>query len=118
MLTAAELAMMRSTQSQRFDLTATVSRPNGTTDNAGGALPSAPTTFDSACCRTPHKSALGEEVEAGAIQGKGLWDITFPALTDARLQDQITIGSQSYEVVKLDAPKSRETARVVLCVER
>lgn len=118
MLTPAELAIMRGTQEMRFDLTATITRPGGTDDGAGGKLPGAPTTFNVPCCRLPHKSAVGEEVEAGTIQGEGLWDISFPALTDVRLQDQITINGHGYEVISPQGPKSRETARVVLCVER
>lgn len=118
MLTAAELAIMRGMQNRRFDLTATITRPSVTDDGAGGTLPGTTTTFTSLCCRAPHKAADGEAVVAGNIQGTGLWDITFPALTDVRGADQITIDGQGYEVISHYAPKSRETARMVLCVER
>ena len=118
MLNAAELAIMRGTQNLRFDLTATISRPGGTDDGEGGTLPGAPTTSTSPCCRIPHKAADREEVIAAQIQGRSVWDISFPALTDVQLQDRITIGDTSYEVISLYGPKSRETARVALCVGR
>lgn len=118
MLTAAELAMMRGTQALRFDLTATVTRPVTTDDGEGGRAPAPPVTFTVPCCVAPRKSAVGEEVEAAKIQGKGLWDITFPALTDVRLTDRLTINGRGYEVINQSAPKSRETARVILAVER
>lgn len=118
MLSATELAMMRATQALTFDLTATITRLVSSDDSAGGQLPSTPTTSTSPCRLAPHRSALSEEVEAALIQGKSLWDITFPALTDVRYQDRITISGQEYEVISRYAPKSRETARTVLCVER
>lgn len=118
MLTDADLAMMRTTQDLTFDLMATITRLVSVDDGAGGQLPATPVTTESPCRLAPHKAADGEELEASAIQGKGLWDITFPALTDVRYQDQITIEGQGYEVISRYAPRSRETARVVLCVER
>jgi hypothetical protein len=119
MLTTAELSIFRSTQVLRFDLTATVTRPAaGTDDGEGGKLPASPTTFTSACCRAAHKAADREEVVAAKIQGRSVWDITFPALTDVRLTDRITIEGKDYEVISLYAPKSRETARMILAVER
>lgn len=118
MLSAGELAIMRGIQNKRFDLTATITRSTGTDDGAGGTLPGSPTTFTSPCCRAPHKASDRENMVAGNIQGSGVWDITFPALTDIRDADRITIDGQGYEVISHYAPKSRETARMVLCVER
>jgi hypothetical protein len=118
MLNSAELAIQRATQNRRFDLVATIERPNGTDDGAGGLLPAAPTTFTSPCCRAPRNSAVGERVEAAKIQGQTVWEITFPALTDVRLEDRIRIEGVGYEVIANFGPKSRETARMVLCVQR
>ena len=101
-----------------FDKTATITRLVNTPDGAGGWLPATPTTSTSVCRLAPHKSALSEELEASLVQGKGIWDITFPALTDIRYADRVTIDEQGYEVISRYAPKSRETARVMLCVER
>lgn len=118
LLTPAELAIFRTTQLMRFDLTATIERPGGTEDSSGGFLPGSPTTFTSPCCITPHRAAQQETLVGAELQGQALWDISFPALTDIKQTDQITVDGQGYEVVSLQAPKSRETARVVLCVER
>ena len=123
LLSDTDLTRMRALQARSFDLTATVTRLVFSDDGAGGQLPGTPTTFTSACRISGHKSALGEQIVAGAMQGAGLWDITFPALTDIRLEDRVTIvhsptDTRSYEVINAYAPKSRETARQVLAVQR
>lgn len=118
MLSASDLARVRAVQALTFDLTATVSHPNYTDDGAGGRLPAAPTTFTVPCRRASHRSTEGETIVAERVQGRELWDITFPAGTDIRQESIITIGSQGYEVVSKRGPRSWETALVVLCVER
>jgi len=123
LLSDADIARARALQARSFDLTATVTRLVFADDGAGGQLPGTPTTFTSPCRISGHKSALGEQMVGGALQGAGLWDITFPALTDIRLEDRVTIvhsstDTRSYEVMNMSAPKSRETARQVLAVER
>ena len=123
LLSDADIARARALQARSFDLTATVTRLVMVDDGAGGQLPGTPTTFTSPCRISGHKSALGEQIVAGAMQGAGLFDITFPALTDIRLEDRITIvfsgtETKSYEVINAYSPKSRETARQVLAVER
>ncbi len=123
LLSDADITRARALQARSFDLTATVTRLVFADDGAGGQLPGTPTTFTSPCRIAGHKSALGEQIVAGAMQGAGLWDITFPALTDIRLEDRVTIvhsstDTRSYEVINAYAPKSRETARQVLAVER
>jgi len=123
LLSDTDLTRMRALQARSFDLTATVTRLVFSDDGAGGQLPATPTTFTSACRISGHKSALGEQMVGGALQGAGLFDATFPALTDIRLADRFTVvfsatETKSYEVISAYSPKSRETARVVLCVER
>ena len=123
LLSDADIARARALQARSFDLTATVTRLVMTDDGAGGQLPGTPTTFTSPCRIAGHKSALGEQIVAGAMQGAGLFDVTFPALTDVRLEDRITIvfsptDTRNFEVINAYAPKSRETARQVLCVQR
>lgn len=123
LLSDTDIERARALQARSFDLTATVTRLVTTDDGAGGQLPGTPTTFTSACRIAGHKSALGEQMVGGALQGAGLFDVTFPALTDVRLEDRLTIvfsatETKQFEVINAYAPKSRETARVVLCVER
>lgn len=118
MLSDADLARARELQNRTFDLTATVTRLVTIDDGAGGTLPGVPVTFTSPCRLSPHKAADREAVVAGAVQGVNLWDVTFPALTTVGYADRITIGTQEFEVISRYAPKSRETARVVLCVMR
>lgn len=123
LLSDGAIAKARALQERTFDLTATITRLVEVDDGAGGTLPGTPTTFTSPCRVSGHKSAIGEQIVAGAMQGAGLFDITFPALTDIRLEDRITIvfsatDTRNFEVINAYAPKSRETARQVLCVLR
>lgn len=123
LLSDGALARARALQERTFDLTATVTRLVFVDDGGGGQLPGTPTTFTSPCRVSGHKSALGEQIVGGAMQGAGIWDIAFPALTDVRLEDRITVvfsatDTRHYEVINAYAPKSRETARQVLAVER
>ncbi|MGP1664478.1 MAG: hypothetical protein ACTS5I_00895 [Rhodanobacter sp.] len=123
LLSDGALAQARALQAKTFDLVATITRLVEVDDGAGGTLPGTPVTTTSPCRVSGHKSAIGEQIVGGAMQGAGLWDITFPALTDIRLEDRITVvfsptNTRNYEVVNAYAPKSRETARVVLAVER
>jgi hypothetical protein len=117
------IAQARRLQERTFDLTATITRLVMIDDGGGGQLPGEPVEFTSPCRISGHKSAVGEQIVGGAMQGAGLWDITFPALTDIRLEDRITIvfsatDTRSYEVINAYAPKSRETARQVLAIQR
>lgn len=118
LLTDADLTRARALQNRTFDLTATITRPTTIDDGGGGTLPGPDVITTSPCRLSPHKAADREAIVAGAVQGVGLWDITFPALTDVGFADRITIGAQGYEVISRYGPKSRETARVVLCVQR
>lgn len=123
MLSDADLARARALQAKSFDLTATILREVMIDDGGGGTYPGDPITIATPCRISEHKSAAGEVVVAGVLQGANLFDLTFPALTDIRLADRVTIvfsatETRSYEVLNMSAPKSRETARVVLVQER
>ena len=119
MLTTAEMAIMRSTQQGRFDRTATIVRAGtGTDDGAGGRLDSPPLTATVPCSVRPRNSAQPEKVAGAMIQPATQFDITFPALTDVRPEDEVTIEGRTYAVVSVYGPASRETARMVLAVER
>ena len=119
----AVISKARALQERTFDLTAMITREVMVDDGAGGELPGTPETYTFPCRISEHKSASGERVVAGAIEGASLFDITVPALTDIRLGDDITIvfsatDTRHYEVMNMSAPKSRETARVVLAQQR
>lgn len=118
-ITPGQLTLERTLQNATFDLVATITRPGtGTDDGEGGIIPGTSTTFTSPCRLIPRRSEKGEALAASALRAGTVWNITFPALTDIRLNDRITINDLSYEVIARYAPKSRETARTVLCVER
>lgn len=119
----ATLVQARAMQARTFDLTATVTREVLIDDGGGGTYPGTSVIFQTPCRISGHKSAAGEVMVAGVLQGQSLFDITMPALTDIRLADRITIvfsatDTRTYEVLNMSAPKSRETARTVLAQER
>ena len=118
LVNAATLAQVRAMQALTFDKTATVTRAVYVDDGEGGTLPGTPITFTSPCRLSPNKTADSEAVIAGAIDTTGMWEITFPALTDIRASDDITVDGKSFEIARVYGPKSRETARVVLAVEK
>jgi hypothetical protein len=109
---------MRAFQALTFDKTATITRAVYVDDGAGGTVPGTPITFTSSCRLSPNKTADSEAVLAGRIDTTGMWEITFPALTDIRASDDITVGSQQFEIARVYGPKSRESARMVLAIEK
>lgn len=122
-ITDSMITQARALQARTFDLQAVITRQVWIDDGAGGTYPGDPVLINVACRISEHKSAAGEQLVAGALVGQSLFDVTFPAGTDVRLADRFSItfsggDTRSYEVLNMSAPKSRETARVVLCQER
>jgi hypothetical protein len=117
-ITDAMIEQARALQARTFDELATITRLVWIDDGAGGQYPGTPVTISVPCRLSGHVSAAGEQVVGGALVGGSLWDITFPALTEILLSDRIEIDGTMYEVVNAYAPKSRETARVILAVKR
>lgn len=120
MLTSAELTALRATQALTLDLTAVITRGGGTTsDGAGGTVQTAATTVATVACRlAPAQTADREALVAGGLQAQAAWRIAVPQGTDVRRTDRLTIGTRVFEVISVYGPRSYETARVALCVER
>lgn len=118
MLTTAQLAATRAAQADTFDLTATIRR-RAVNQPATGRTSQTPSIVGTMACRiAPGKASDRERIEAGRVVSGTIWRITGTAETDVRLDDQLTIGSRTFEVVAVWGAESRETARVCLCVER
>ncbi len=116
MLSTAELTDMRALQALTFDQVATVTRRTYTDDGAGGQTES--TSTSSLPCRVAPASAGQRQMLAGQNAELPAWRVTFAALADVRLTDRISVAGHNLEVVAVLGTESRETARVVLGVQR
>ncbi len=116
MLSTAELTDMRALQALTFDQVATVTRRTYTDDGAGGQTES--TSTSSLPCRVAPASAGQRQMLAGQYAELAAWRVTFAALADVRTSDMVTVAGHSLEVIAVLGAESRETAKVVLCVER
>lgn len=116
LLSAAELASMRSTLNRTLPDTATIQRDVVGSDGSGGQTVTSITTTGAFACRVA-VAAGREEVIAGKLDAVGTWTITLPALTDIAAGDRIVIGSRTFEVSLPLRPRSWELSRRVLCTE-
>lgn len=116
MLSDSELEQMRADQLATMTETATVTRRSTVSDGAGGGVQTE-TTFTLPCRRTIMRAGQGEALASGQfVQGQN-WRVTFPALSDIRQGDGLTIDGKRYEVIAVLGPKTRGTALPVYCKE-
>lgn len=116
MLTAAELTEMRAMQTLTFDQTATVTRRTYSDDDTGGQTVSN-STFSLPCRIAPASGAQRQMLGAQYAELQA-WRVTFAAGADVQLKDKIEVAGHKVEVVGMLGAESRETARVVLGIER
>lgn len=118
MLTTAELTDMRSVQTLTLDQTAIVARRVYADDGAGGQTETS-TTANLPCRVAPMQSSnLRVAVLGGQSLEEYRWRVTFAAGADVRKGDRIGVAGHDFEVAAVLGSESRETARVVLCVDR
>jgi SPP1 family predicted phage head-tail adaptor len=117
MLTAGELAAMRTTQQQTLVEACTIVRRTLVSDGAGGQT-STETSVSSLCRLAPSNNQPQDRMVAGAQQDQVLWRITLPDGTDVRAADRIDVGARSFEVKGVYGPHTAVTALVCVCVER
>jgi hypothetical protein len=120
MLSSAELTALRAAQAATFDQSAVIKRlPTFVSDGAGGATAGSPTTVATVACRVaPANVADTEMVAAAGVVSRQVWRVTVPQGTDVRAADWLTIGGRTLDVMAIYGPRSFETARVLVCVER
>lgn len=120
MLTSAELTAMRAVQAATFDLSGVIKRGGGTaSDGAGGTVTTGATTVATVACRlAPNQTSDREAIVAAGLQAQTVWRLTVPQGTDLTAKDRVEIGSRTFEVMAVYGPRTNETARVALCVER
>lgn len=116
LLSASELAAMRSTQNDTLPGTAVIMRNTPTADGMGGWTDAwaAVGTVDGRLA--PAQESGAEQLIAGRIVGEDAWVITVPQGTDVTERDRVTISARTFEVVTALA-WSWETARRVVATE-
>ena len=116
MLTAAELADMRSVQAQAMAGTAVVSRKTLTADGMGGFTETWSAAGTVSCRVWPARESGAESLIADRITEADAWVITVPYATDVTAKDRIVADGRTFEVVSAIA-HTWETARRVVAVE-
>lgn len=116
MLTAAELAEMRSVQAEAMAGTCVVTRRTLASDGAGGYTETWAAVGTVAGRVWPATESGAERLIADRITETDAWVITVPQGTDVLAKDRITEGGRTFEVVTA-LVHTWETARRVVAVE-
>jgi head-tail adaptor len=117
MLSPAELASMRATLLASLPDTAQVQRTTRTSDGMGGTIDTWTTVATVACRVSPSNTTPTEQVVAARVHDRVLWTLTLPAGTNVRSDDRVLVGSRTFEVLGVLAPRSYALATRVVAVE-
>ena len=112
MLSAAEVAAMRSVQAQALPDTCTISRKSSSSDGRGGQTVSYTPYATGVPCRLGRAgSGSGSEtIDAEKVQQKTPWVVTFEYDQDVRNTDCIVVGTRTFEVVNGEPHEAWTTA--------
>lgn len=117
MLSTADLDAMRTTLTESLPETAQVQRATRIDDGMGGFTETWMTVATVACRVGPRDITPTEQIVGERIQDRVLWTLTLPAGTSVLAADRIMVGSRTFEVVSVLAPRSYELATWVVVVE-
>lgn len=117
MLSAAELAAMRSTADAALADTCTIQRKTSVSDGGGGTTDTWPDHATGIACRIAPAGG-GETGTAGdRVNDETTHIVTLPALTDITEADRLTIDGQTYEATAVRKRGAWEITRRVECRE-
>lgn len=116
MLTAAEIAEMKSVQNQAMAGTCVINRRTLASDGAGGYTETWAAVGTVAGRVWPARESGAERLIADRITEADAWVITVPQGTDVLAKDRIVEGGRTFEVMTAIV-HTWETARRVVCVE-
>lgn len=116
-VTTAELAAMRATLTETLPLTAVIQRVTRTSDGMGGGSAAWNAAGTAQCRVGPGGTQPEEKLIADRLAGVTAWTVTLPAETDVAAADRIIVGSRTFEVEGVLAPRSWEIGRRVVCRE-
>jgi SPP1 family predicted phage head-tail adaptor len=95
----------------------TISRRTQTTDSQGGYTETWATASTTTCRVVSSNLTPEERATADRLSLATAWVVILPALTDVTAADRIVVGSRTFEVAAVLAPKTWEVGRRVLCKE-
>lgn len=106
---------MRATLTRSLPDTATIQRRTRVSDDQGGQSDTWATASTNVPCRlSPMASVAESERILGAREGsQARWLATFPSGTDVGSSDRVVVGSRTFEVTQVFAPRSWELGRRV-----
>ena len=109
MLTAAELAVMRTVEQSAMSSTAVIKRVTNTPDGTGSFTESF-AAIGTVVCDVWAVSQRVEVIGGAQILSRGDWYITVPYGTDVKATDIIDVGSKSFEVTFVPSGATWQTA--------
>jgi hypothetical protein len=119
MISAAELASLRTQDAQTFTTTATVLHKVTAEDTQGGSLDTYPTegaaTYPCSFGRLGQVRPVERESQP-RIQLVADWNFVFPVEADIRPTDRIAVGTRTFEVVDAGIG-SADVVRRAICLE-
>lgn len=116
MLTAAELASMRTTQEEAMPDTCTLKRPTWTIAGNNAKTPGVPTTIGTYACLVSVATQSWQRIVGGSYGDVPQFVFALPYGTDVRTTDHIVYDGERYEVVGLLANNAWMTAVRAVCV--
>lgn len=97
--------------------TATVARATTVSDGAGGRTETWATVATTRCRVAPGGNLPAERIVADRVKSTVVWSVTLPATVDVRATDRVLVGTRTFEVIGVLAPRSFGVLARVVAVE-
>lgn len=117
MLTATDLQSMRAALQESLPETVTIQRLTRASDGMGGFNETWAQVASVPGRLSPAGTQPTEGVVASVLQSQQAWIVTLPAGTAVTAADRLQIGSRTFEVIGVQAPRSYEIATRIVAVE-
>lgn len=117
-ITTAQLTHLRRLEQSTMVDSADIISRSRTPDGAGGSTLNESTQSDVPCRRMPNLAGNTEVPFGGQLQSGLQWQFAFPYDTVIGNDDEIVYGSERFAVMGTLGPRTLETARRVICVEK
>lgn len=117
MITTRELAALATDVATVLPTTATIQRASTASDGAGGRTRTFSTVATVSCRITPDAMGAREALGNDKVKDTEPYRVAFPAGTDVRLADRVTISGLVLSVEAVRTPRSVEVERVTFCMK-
>jgi hypothetical protein len=115
-ISAAELASLRTRVTQTFTATASILRRTEVEDTQGGTTITYPAVATYACAFSRYQTRPLERESQPRVMVIADWVFVFPIAADIRQTDRIRVGTRTFEVVDAGIG-SADLARKAMCLE-